>query len=104
MRVFYKIILEWNPNFEPKYGMVDFDTAEIISMEAVFPEIDIFCVIFTGSSHGTGEHFKFFYDGNRFHLKWMFFMIQALSLFLQNVLLKNSEVQNSYVKNNSKNF
>ena len=42
MRVFYKTILEWNPNVKPKYGIVDFDTTEIISMEAVFPEKDIF--------------------------------------------------------------
>ena len=38
--------------------MVDFDTAEIISMEAVFPEIEIFLCDFHG--HGTGEHFKLF--------------------------------------------
>ena len=30
-----------NPNVKPRYGMVDFDTAETINMEAVFPEIDI---------------------------------------------------------------
>ena len=58
MRVFYKIILEGNPNVKPSYGMVDFDTAEIISMEAVFPEIEIFLCDF--HSHGTGEHFKLF--------------------------------------------
>ena len=70
----YKTTLEWNTNVKPKYGTVDFDSAEI-SMEAAFPEKDIFCVIFTGSSHGTGEHFELFCNGNRLHLKWMFFMI-----------------------------
>ena len=55
--VFYKFDLEWNPNVKPRYGMVSFDTAEIISMEAAFPQIDIFCVILAGSNHGTGGHF-----------------------------------------------
>ena len=40
---------------------------------AVFSKINIcVCVIFTGSGHGTGKHVKFFYNGNRFYLKWMF--------------------------------
>ena len=68
-------------NVKPRYGIVDFDTPEIVSMESVSPEIDIFCAIFAVSSHGTSDHFIFFYNGNNFHLKWMFFMIYALSLF-----------------------
>ena len=68
----YKTILEWNTNVKPKYGTADFHSAQF---EVAFPEKDIFCVIFTGSSHGTGEYFEFFCNGNRLHLKWMFFMI-----------------------------
>lgn len=40
--VFYKIILEWNHNAKPWYGIADFDIAKTISMEAVLPEIHIF--------------------------------------------------------------
>ena len=35
-------ILEWNPAIKPKYRMVDFDAAEILSIGAVFPNIKIF--------------------------------------------------------------
>ena len=55
-----KIVLECNANVKRIY----FDTAEIISIDAAFPKIDISYVICTGSSHGAGEHFKFFYNRN----------------------------------------
>lgn len=42
MNKFYFIILEWNPEIQPKYGMVDFDIAEINSLEFVFPGIKVF--------------------------------------------------------------
>ena len=32
----------WNPDIKPKYGMVDFDGAEIISMERVFEDVKVF--------------------------------------------------------------
>ena len=35
-------ITEWNPDTIPKFAMVDFDNAEIISLERVFPTIKIF--------------------------------------------------------------
>ena len=72
LRVFCRIILEWNPNAKPRFEMVDLNRAKISSTEALFPKIDIFvCMIFTGSSHGTGN-VKLFYNGSRFYLKWIF--------------------------------
>ena len=35
-------ITEWNPDTIPKFAMVHFDNAEIISLERVFPTIKIF--------------------------------------------------------------
>ena len=35
-------ITEWNPDTIPKFAMVDFNNAEIISLERVFPTIKIF--------------------------------------------------------------
>ena len=32
-----KIISQWNPEWKSKYFMVDFDTAEILALEDVFP-------------------------------------------------------------------
>ena len=51
----------WNPDIAPRYAMVDFDSTEIMSLEAVFPEIAIyFCVIFTENKLGIGasNYFK----------------------------------------------
>ena len=36
------IIKQWNPDVSPKYGMIDFDTGEILSLESVFPSIQVF--------------------------------------------------------------
>ena len=36
------IIKGWNPDVNPKYGMVDFDTGEILSLETIFPGITVF--------------------------------------------------------------
>ena len=33
--------LEWNPEINPKYAMVDYDIAEILSLEDVFPGIGV---------------------------------------------------------------
>ena len=38
----FELFTEWNPTTIPKYAMVDFDSAEIISLERVFPSIKIF--------------------------------------------------------------
>ena len=35
-------VKEWNPDISPKYGMVDFDTGEILALEKVFSGIEIF--------------------------------------------------------------
>ena len=35
-------IKEWNPDVNPKYGMIDFDSGEILALEEVFPGIKIF--------------------------------------------------------------
>lgn len=37
-----EIIKEWNPEVVPKYGMIDFDTGEILALETVFPGIKLF--------------------------------------------------------------
>ena len=36
------IIKGWNPDVNPKYGMVDFDTGEILSLETIFEGIIVF--------------------------------------------------------------
>ena len=36
------IVKSWNPDIIPKYGMVDFDDAEIIALEKLFPGIEVF--------------------------------------------------------------
>ena len=35
-------LLAWNPDVCPKYAMVDYDNAEIASLEEVFPDIQVF--------------------------------------------------------------
>ena len=35
-------LLGWNPLVMPKYGMVDYDIAEIAALEAVFPDIKVY--------------------------------------------------------------
>ena len=32
---------EWNPNVSPKYGKVDFDSDEILSLETIFSGIQL---------------------------------------------------------------
>ena len=32
----------WNPSVKPKYGMIDFDTGELLALEGVFPGIIVF--------------------------------------------------------------
>ena len=34
--------LDWNPDVSPKYGMVDFDSGKILSLETIFPGIQVF--------------------------------------------------------------
>jgi len=34
--------LEWNPNVSPKYAMVDYDNAEILDFETVFPNMLVY--------------------------------------------------------------
>ena len=46
--------LDWNPNIAPKYWMVDFNTAEILSLENIIHILECFYLIFTQSSHGIG--------------------------------------------------
>ena len=36
------LLLGWNPLAMPKYGMVDYDVAEIAALEAVFPDIKVY--------------------------------------------------------------
>ena len=36
------IVQSWNPDVQPKYAMTDFDTAEISSLEFLFPGIKVF--------------------------------------------------------------
>lgn len=36
------LLLGWNPLVMPKYGMVDYDIAEIAALEAVFPDIKVY--------------------------------------------------------------
>ena len=38
--------LDWNPNVSPKYGMVDFDSGEVLSVEIIFPGIQVFLCVF----------------------------------------------------------
>ena len=35
-------LLGWNPLVMPKYGMVDYDIAEIAALEAVLPDIKVY--------------------------------------------------------------
>ena len=37
-----EIVKSWNPSVNPKYAMIDFDAAEILSLEFIFPGIDVF--------------------------------------------------------------
>ena len=37
-----KYAVDRNPKIAPKYGMVDFDTVEISSLENIFPHIRVF--------------------------------------------------------------
>ena len=48
-------LLAWNPDLCPKYAMLDYDNAEIASVEEVFSDIQVFYVIFIGTSLGTGN-------------------------------------------------
>ena len=36
------LLLGWNPLVMPKYGMVDYDIAEIAALESVFPDIKVY--------------------------------------------------------------
>ena len=57
MQITYiNFLLGWNPLVMSKYGMVDYDIAEIVALEAVFPDINCICVTFTESNHGRGKH------------------------------------------------
>ena len=40
--IYMKFLLSWNPLVMPKYGMVDYDIAEIAALEAVFPDIKVY--------------------------------------------------------------
>ncbi|XP_039282521.1 uncharacterized protein LOC120348732 isoform X1 [Nilaparvata lugens] len=41
-----EIFKRWNPDIHPKYGMVDYATEEIASLEAVFPSMKVFICTF----------------------------------------------------------
>ena len=39
---FVSFVSEWNPDVSPAFAMVDFDSAEIMSLQRVFPNISTF--------------------------------------------------------------
>ena len=42
---YINFLLAWNPLVMPKYGMVDYNIAEIAALEAVFPDIKVYLCI-----------------------------------------------------------
>ena len=36
------VFVDWNPNIAPKYWMVDFNTAEMLSLENIYSHIRVF--------------------------------------------------------------
>lgn len=92
LRLFYKIILEWNPNVKRRYGTVDFDIAEIISMEAVFPKLDILVRFSQGSVMKQGSklnHFTIKTDEGDVLQCWCLYLITK-SLQAFNFIAKDS--------------
>lgn len=93
--VFYKIILEWNHNAKPWYGIADFDIAKTISMEAVLPEIHIFVRFWHGALMKQVNKVNSFTINQ---VKWMFLYANVSILIKKNLQACNFIVKMTLVQ------
>ena len=74
-------IKDWNPDVNPKYGMIDFDTGEILSLESVFPSIQVFLCDFHREQSWT---------------RWVNFQKHGVSNIAADVLCRFRRIANAF--------